>query len=229
MTFENTLEDGKGVRLANKFLRALFAQTMNNSLVFRKKEEYFPFVHKERQMHSVISPAMFKLTSSSLMEFPIIRTKFQKFGNKRSAKKSAGWIDYACKYGKPGVGFFIEFKHDWNNISNEHVRQAILNKWDSAKSQIRSVKGEVAGWGSDKGAIRIAIVFVVHYTTKSEAISKDGLHLQHKNIINKMTPKPNWSGLLKIDKKWTGLYEYEKSKEYHPGVSWFAYVTKIQN
>lgn len=202
---------------------------MRKSYLFFDNTQYLPFAFKERQLHSVLCPALFDLTGTSLMEVPLERK--QLLGSRRSGrvKRRKGWVDYTCCYGRPRVDFFIEVKHGWNCCSNAIVRAEINKKWLSSIRQLRSVKGQVKGWLSNKGAIRLALLFVFHYTQKEMAFSLEEILRQHQMIHDALSRnKPHWHALFHVKKKYRGPFEYEKSTEFHPAMSVYAFAYKIQ-
>ena len=64
-------KDGRGYRLLNKFLKELMTETVRKSYSFYDNTRYMPFAFKERQLHSVLCPALFDVTGSALMEVPL--------------------------------------------------------------------------------------------------------------------------------------------------------------
>jgi hypothetical protein len=108
------------------------------------------------------------------------------------------------------------------------VRGELDKKWLAAIEQLRTVKKEVQGFVSDKGAIRLAILFVVHYTSKEMSFAIDEIEEQHKKVSEELSKRPHWEALFHANKKYWGPFEYENSNEYHPAMSIYAFAYKIQ-
>jgi hypothetical protein len=222
-----SVKDGTEYRLVNRFLTKLCTITMKNAYVFCKKTGYPPFYYAERQFHSVLCPALFEITKSSLMEVPLDRKMLEKRTRKVSRRR--GWVDYTCKFGSPQVDFFLEIKHAWMYWATGRVTDEVIKKWRSSIYQSGTVKREVNRWCSKRGAIRVALMFVIHYYTTKEkdaySTIKPGQY--HNTIKRKLLyRKPNWGALFIPEKKL--LIDYEKEGYLYPAISCFGFAYKIQ-
>lgn len=219
-------KDGRGYRLLNKFATKLCSITMRNAYIFYERTKYAPFCFAERQFHSVLCPALFEITKSSLMEVPLDRKMLKKRTHKISRRR--GWVDYTCKFGSRQVNFFLEIKHAWMNWANHSAGNDIVQKWHNSLSQLNSVKREIVGWSSNKEAIRVALMIVIHYTQERKDRSSRTKPEEHHNKIMRSLSfrKPNWDTLFIPESKFVANFQDEGY--YYPAISCLAFAYKIQ-
>jgi len=90
------LLDGQGTRIANDFLSQLVREFSKQCSLYIRATNEVPFVFRERQLHSILAPAISKITDSFLMEAPVLR-EWSSISSKQY-DDSHGWVDYWCKY-----------------------------------------------------------------------------------------------------------------------------------
>lgn len=111
----------------NFFLEQVISNFKDESLKFYDIWGFFPFIYREKQVTSVLAPAIHKLTGTVWLEQPF---KTQKGEIQR-------FLDIATLY-KDDI-YLIELKHSWNSKS-ESVAQYAAVEWETAIYQIADLK-----------------------------------------------------------------------------------------
>ena len=225
--FGSTFGDSEGLRVTNDFLKTLAKNVFQQSLRYYKNQKELPFVHREKQLHSVFCPAISKITDSFLMEAPVKRKANIEEDGKN---ESHGWVDYWCEY--RGFTYFIEIKHGYYSTHSGKLRGDCLVKWEDANNQLNNVKKEIKDWITDKGAFRISLLFMPFYETNNKTRLIEKLK-EHNNFIKdtlsySKSTKVNWNCLCELHDSIVGPHEYRNSKEYHPAVGIYCNVFELQ-
>jgi len=214
----------EGHSITNDFLCNITTNFYKNSLEHRKHEDYLPFIYGERQIHSILCPAIYDSSDSLLIEAGVNR---KKRGDDNVGTDHHGWVDYYCNYRK--FIYFLEIKHSFYSPSSKIVKEVIKKKWHHADKQLQSVKKEITDWikPNSKGAFRVAMLILpyFHSVDKDLSLNSDEILEQHSNINT--TLKTNWSSLCLLNKKMSGPYEYDKSTEMHPAVGIYCKISDI--
>ena len=123
----DTLEDGNGVRKMRKFFGAFSHNFAAESINFYDKYwGQFPFIHSEKQVNSVVVPAIHKTTENVWLEQPYkTNSEEQKFLDITT-------IDGANIY-------LIELKHSWNS-KTDNIASYTDSEWERAIEQIAELK-----------------------------------------------------------------------------------------
>lgn len=74
---------------------------------------------KERQLHSILAPALSKFTGAFLIESPVNRN-WSSISNE-DYDDSHGWVDYWCYY--RDIVFLIELKHGFISSKTGRVKK----------------------------------------------------------------------------------------------------------
>jgi hypothetical protein len=220
-------KSSKGYRRLNGFLKQFMIGSIKTAYSFYDRADYLPFNYGERQLSSILCPALSKLTQTVFMEVPLDRVLLHKNQRRIKNKIRKGWVDYTCQYGSPPIDYFIEVKHSWNCCWKDSVSQDPNKKWQSVVNQLNTVKGQVKNWSSNIGSMRIAVLFLIHYSNNKtiNGFSFSQMQNQHDKVIGGMKKKPNWSALLFLHKKYHEPYEPGK---FIPAISWYAFAYSIQ-
>ena len=124
-----------------------------------------PFTYRERQLDSVLLPALSKLCDSKVLaELPAIR----RYSNRRTqVDESSGRIDYWCLY--KDYSFVIELKHSYDCFTTDVTREdTVADRWITMNEQLRSIEKEVKQYSeSTKGVIRIGLHIITSYSDKN--------------------------------------------------------------
>ncbi len=217
------IQDGAGKRIAKDFLRQLLEEFSRCSFRHIDFFDYgiAPFAYREKQVHSVIAPAISKITKNAfLMECPVNREWSKK---EKKLEDNAGWLDYWCRYRE--FDFFIELKHSYFKYGKS-VRKDTKEKWGQSVEQLDLLGSEAEAYSKDcKGVITIALEVVTIFDTlkdyKDIPNHKIDIMLEmQKQCFDSLNPAPNWSGLWMLHKDLTKKtrFEFETSIEIFPGV-----------
>ena len=233
--FTSLLEDGEGTRVTHDFLGSLAEGCLRQSFYYYKETEgdgkELPFVFGEKQLHSIVVPAIADLTSAFLMEAPANRKWTDHDSD--TLEEGSGWVDYWCDY--RGVTFFLEFKHGYFSPRSMKLRSRLQKRWENANEQLVEVKDEIRNWISSRGARRIAISFVPYYkqVKANNSIAEDSDHLFrcHEKLQKMLNPTPNWSALCIINEDINDPpFGYENNIfEIYPAVGIYCKVFPIQH
>lgn len=189
-----------------------------------------PFAYRERQMHSLLAPAISNITDSFLMEQPLFRVCDKR--KNRDGVDYRGWLDYWCRYNN--YDFFIEVKHGYSAYSSKIIREINRRKWEISITQLDNSKKEAKNYKNhSKGVFLVALNFVTIYfgSKKRESCPKFDLNTISKikdNYCN-LKPQPNWSALwmLHEDLYNNSFSEFENKNEYYPGIIALAKIKLV--
>jgi len=213
-------------RITIDFLKKLLRGIVERSTKYYDETLDHVFVYREKQMHSVICPSIADLTSSYLLELPLIRKP-------AGEEEYPGSVDYWVSY--RGYSFLIELKHTYFAYRTVKTpRKDIAEKMEEALNQLRSIRIDQCRYaaGSDKMLTKMALLTIVFYEGSKKKISeKEVMKLDFKNIFRKML---NRTGLMKtsnllslwiLDRRLIIPFEYQnKENEIYPAV---GFVGKI--
>lgn len=224
---EHSLSDGKGIRITKDFLSQLAIEFAKQAAKYIEFTNEAPFAFKERQLHSIVAPALSRITQAFLMETPITR-KWSDV-NPDCYNDSHGWIDYWCYY--RDFIFLIELKHGFVSSKSGQVKKEVQNDWTTAIEQLSAVKNELSTYmKNSKGVIKLALdILPIFESTRHDApilhTTKDDLLSTQLAVMGTLNPTSNYCLLWKLHKNLVGPYVYQNKSEYYPGVLFCSYVT----
>lgn len=232
---ESDIKDGEGKRITNDFLRKLLKEFAKQSTRYMKSVSDTPFAYGERQLHSILAPAISKITPTFLMEQPIER-EWSKL-NKLDFFDSQGLLDYWCRY--RDVDFFIEIKHGYDAYSTNTIKKSTKSDWAYMnKEQLQLIKKEAKAYSKNsKGVILLALhIITIYETCKLGQAPKSQENIVElswikDNYYSQLKPKPNWGGLWipKNSLVENCNDESEINETYYPGVVFISKVSNIIN
>jgi hypothetical protein len=213
-------------RITIDFLKRLLRGIVERSTQYFDETGDHVFIYRERQMHSVICPAIADLASSYLLELPLKRKP-------AGEEEYSGSVDYWVSY--RNRSFLIELKHTYFAYRNvEAPRRKIAEKMEEALNQLRSIRIDQCRYaaGSDKMLTKMALLTIVFYEgSKKEISEKEVMKLNFKNILRKML---NNTGLMRtsnlvslwvLDRRLVMPFEYQNEEyEIYPAI---GFVGKI--
>ena len=125
--FEDQLVDGCGIRKARAFLQGTCGSFAKQCVEFHEILKEHPFNYRERQIQSVIFPAMAKHADVVFVEQPVSRDQGTNLGR----------LDYWVLSG--GTVFLIEMKHDYHALFSKRVRKSAREKWEEGQRQLAGI------------------------------------------------------------------------------------------
>ena len=162
LSFEEEVEkiNSKDFKVAEELIESLFCDMAKlGSKYDNKIFADFPYAYRERQLDSILLPALSKLCGGLVIaELPTIREC-------DGGGKTSGRIDYWCVY--KNYSFVIEVKHSYNSFDNQEPSyRTVINRWKTMNKQLRSNESDIKKYEeSTNGVIRIGLHFI---TSKSE-------------------------------------------------------------
>lgn len=238
VNYINDVFDGRGNRVVKEFLVKLFDSSIEHSIKYMDAISEAPYAYGEKQIHSIIAPALSKVTDDRigdtfLMERPIERRWSKK--KKLNMADSHGWLDYWCRY--RNVDFFIEVKHNYDSFRTENIRAQAYENWRYMNNeQLGVVRSEAKRYSQYcKGVILVSFhVFTIYEnirkTSEPKSIEnkKELIEIQ-KRYYERLNPKPNWSALWIVKRDYVEKSKTENGNqnEYYSGLMIMVNVSEI--
>jgi hypothetical protein len=228
----NKITDGIGMRVANKFLTNLVKKFAKQSTQYIQGTNEAPYSFGEKQIHSILAPAISQLSHLMLMESPINR-KWDK-RKRNSQEPYTGFLDYWVRYKK--IDFFIEVKMDTDSYQSETTRKDLKQHWHNMiHNQLAPLKHEAkssAEWS--KGVVLSGLHIIPireHAESSKGAENHEELLKIQKRYMKSLEPKPDWSALWIIPKSLVECsndeYENKDKADFYPAVLFLAYIDEI--
>lgn len=153
--------DGVGARNFKSFFKNFVDEFMKNNVEYYKKTKGdLAYTYREKQLNTVIVPALHKLSDVFLCEHPIGRNAQGTKGN-----DTLGWLDYWVKY--KSTDFNIELKHGYHGLQNKNqTRESTCNEWETAKSQLKKITNHDHAMNSK--VLNIALMVIITYTSQEK-------------------------------------------------------------
>ena len=228
---------GPGSQRLNSFLQkfaeniSICAQTYHEEFVREFEYSSYPLLGRERQIYSLLSVAMHKLTVIHQSETGITRRRDLRIRQNKGRKKSGkGRVDL-WSY-NDGVEYFFEFKRSFISIAsvkNGTIIADIRKNWKSINRQVEEVKSGVL---EEYGYYELPVYFIgLHIITAYRSSSNEDLLLERTSIADKtikqwmenLDPVPHAALCYRTDDKmsknpikWTDDGSEEKMWELHP-------------
>lgn len=229
--FEARIPDGEGIRVIKKFLRNLTIEIAKNTAKQIKTTEYPPsFAYREKQLHTVIAPAMDKVADNFLMESPVNRNWSLSSEDKTDAH---GWVDYWCEHND--YCYYIEIKHGFKAYKSQKIRTNVKEDWDIAYKQLESLSGEISIEKLyAKGVFRVLIHVLPIYLHSSNKLINSEIALEE--LVEMQTysmeeisdiNQSNWSALWKLQDSLCKEYSFVNGYEKYPAVMMLVNVSEI--
>lgn len=224
------IQDGIGIRVTKDFLENMKIGFIEVAKSYINVTNEAPFAYREKQLHSIIAPAMSKFTDAFLMECPINR-HFRKPRNLEREKDYFGWVDYWARY--RGFDFLIEIKHGFESVKSFKLKQNNIEKWDYLiTKQTKGIKKDAKYLSENiNGVIIIPIHIITLYENRKigKNTSEFDLIKLTNDFQNQFNPKPNWWSRWELDEELVAKCEYESDThiESYPAVLFFAKIEKV--
>lgn len=186
------------------------------------------FVYGERQINSVVLPAIYEISDAVFVEQPITRLK-----NRKTKEEGSGLIDFWVMYGRNV--FLIEMKHAWMSSKTIDKRQDLENKWINVNEQINEITDAQAkelAYGKLKPLKISILVAPLYESSKDEKKLVPKVKEDLTEIIdefNSLVPKPNFLSVWNLPAKMQGPYEYDDYSELYSNVVLAARVVQTKH
>ena len=216
----DTLINGLGIKNARSFLQSMMKDFATTCVNYYDVTDEFPFIFRERQINSVLLPAIAKVSDAVIMEQPIRR------GEKQTS--THGWLDYWVLYGS--TVFLIELKHAWCSATSGRIRKVTQEAWTEAIKQINSIQSvEELGLSTKYTMVKIAMTILIFYLGSVNIenlypFDKEKIETIHSSTLNGLNPSPNWSCIWLLHERLQNPVKYASSYELYPCVGIVAQV-----
>ena len=189
-----------------------------------------PYTYRERQLDSVLLPALSKLCNS--MVFAELPVKRECNNRNFNIEESSGRLDYWCIY--KGYSFVIELKHSYDCFTTPNTREGVVTeRWLKMNEQLQSLDKEIKHYEENtKGVIKIGLHIVTSYSDKApdnklfiqfqDSIPMTFDRMQKDLCKRKLSLKPNLMICWKIPKNIVF-----KSEHTFPGLWAFAKIYPV--
>lgn len=225
INIEHSIEDGQGMRNAKSLLKDLSIEFAKRSRMFFDASGDLPYIYREKQLHSILVPALWDLSDLVMTELPVYR-----LSNSNKDKKF-GWVDYLVKKGN--TVFLIELKHSYFGYHAKELRKTSLKEWNTAIEQINNIeKPEQFRINSNDNVVAIALNIITTYSSnfhKSNSI-KECINIYNEKIEETFSnDKPDFVANWSVHKEMLVTYEYTNGEESYPYVHIVAQVKPLSN
>lgn len=157
-------------QVVSDFIENLIELSAKNARNHISLMKYATFCYGELQMHSILVPALAKLTSCFILEYPIRRGK----------ANNSGRVDYYC-VNEAGTAkeynLFLELKCGRQGIPNDNFRKKNIELWHEANNQLDGISQEIHQNKEfyDKTVMRVCMEVITLYadTSKREQIKSE--------------------------------------------------------
>lgn len=124
-----------------------------------------PYTYRERQLDSILLPALSKLCDSKV--FVELPTRRQCSNRRFQVDESSGRIDYWCLY--KDYSFVIELKHSYDCFTTDTTREdTVTERWIKMNEQLQSIAKDARRYSeATKGVIRIGLHIITSYSDKN--------------------------------------------------------------
>lgn len=228
--FIDNLVDGEGVRTLRRFLQEITIKEAEYCVKHIKNVGFPPFMYTEKQLHTIITPAISDISDAFLLESSVNR-KWTTINNEMD--DSHGWVDYWCLY--KDYNYYMELKHGFVSYRSAIIRQSVKNEWEIACDQLNVINDEINEQKQyAKGIFKIVYHVLPIYIG---AKNKDNLEFDKEKMFNiqKIAIKgisdkvpANWSCIWILDDELTDYYEFKFGCEKYPAVLILSNVSEIQ-
>lgn len=217
---------GDGTRIAKDFVRELLKRIIRRSVKYYDETGDYPFIYRERQLHSVVCPSIADITSVFLMEHPLKRKP-------SGEEEYSGNVDYWISY--DNYVFLIELKHSYFTYRNANKpRESINRKFMDAIRQLENIRKDVCRdlKGSYNALVKIALEAVIFRKGSKAQISKKEMGCpDYRRFLEKLIDntdlrrKSNFRSLWVLDERLVESIEYRNSFEIYPAVAFIGRIT----
>lgn len=186
-------------KVVSDFVEHLIVFSAKNAAKHVSMVEYATFCYGELQMHSIIVPALAKLTDCFILEYPI----------KRGDLANRGRVDYYCANRVDEHNeyrLFLELKCGRQGIPmrNNKFRKRNIDLWNEVNKQLDGILQEIKQEKDfyDKNIVRVCMEIITLYTddSKNDNINSDTLQDVLKTSIDAL--KYNGEALPNISVLW---------------------------
>lgn len=218
------------MRIARRFLDALAVQVAKESVRYHKYTGELAFAYGERQIHSVLYPAILANSDVAFTELPVTRKP-------RGGDESTGRVDYWARVWKTVI--LIEVKHGYHAVRSTQLRDRSQVRWKQVVKQAKSLPtSEVRGHGFARDKLLVIGLLIVPTRTRRsrqeqlmELASRSDADVfdDHRTIASSLEgASPSWSACWVVPKERRIQSFGPYMHEIYAGVNLFAFVRQVR-
>lgn len=227
---EFTKKDSEGARVSKKFLEQLVTNIVKRSVSYYKKTNDHPFYYSEKQLNSVVCPAIADITPSYLMEYSLKR---KPVGEEEFSGRADYWIYYK------DYAFLMELKHEYCAYNSVNPpRASIFNAFDDALQKLKMIRKDecrLCATGTNN-LIKIAFEAIVFYggskiKNKRKAWKSKNFEQVFKDLLENsgLNKVANMTALWVLDESLVEPYDFDKGYfEVYPAVAFVGHISEGQ-
>lgn len=211
------------VKNSQKFFEEFFTAFTEESINFYDQWGLFPFSYREKQVNSVVVPAIHKITKNVWLEQPFKIDNTQRF------------LDIATVH-KNNI-YLIELKHSWNS-KNDNIAKTTDKEWETSIDQIATLKrSNVKQFVNHKdfNIYKIALMIMPTYLTNdlNHKVLQQSAQEYAEGIFNKYQEyrsekyRANYVLTWKVENYKNYAHEYDRGKQIFPFISLVVKIEKI--
>ena len=224
---ESTLKDGEGIRVLKKFLLDTVIEIAKEGANFIQHVGHSPLAYSERQLHTIIAPAIARTSDCFIMESPVDRK--WSILDEENTQDSRGWVDYWCAY--KDFSYYIELKKRYISYSTKNLLTQVKEEWQVACNQLAAIQDEIKAQEQvSKKVFKIAIEILTVYIQSKDndklTFDIEGLLEVQKNAIRQISDirEANWSCLWVLHDDLVETYSYDKVNEVYPALLYLVNI-----
>ena len=224
------MKDGEGTRIARAFLDQTLEHLARRTLEYYELTGEHVFAYGERQIHSVLFPAILDISDAALAELPITRKPW-------GGTKSSGRVDYWIWFRDTIV--LLEVKHAFHAVRTSRLPEWARGFWTQVVHQAKSIRtneirDQALRYRKDK-LLAIALLIVPTWRSSKRPVKEiperkeSEMLTDHENILDTMGGSdPSWSACWVVPRLKRIETYGSRSHEVHDGVNCFAFVRQIR-
>ena len=220
MSFKIYVKDELKDKEVNKFFRKMIENFAKESFTHWNIWGRFPFIYREKQLNSVLIPAIHSYTKNIWLEEPFI-----------NQKKKKRFLDIATV--KDDTIFMIELKHSWT-----HKKGKSKKDWEKSINQISDIDVNTirSSFNIDYNLIKMALMIAPTYISLDKNKGRDILNLTTEEFTNNLFEdyqnidkdnSVNLIGTIKIKNPEQYEYKSKYGREIYPFISFIVRVEEV--
>lgn len=220
----DSVRDGKNMRKTRDLLQGVSRNFARGCVSYHDVVGEWPFVYGERQLHSILIPAIAKHADAVFLEQPISRKSID--------AENHGWLDYWVLY--RDVVFLIELKHAFFSIASGKLSDRQRKLWSQAIAQLEGISSSQAQEIAHAGGIVKIALMVLPFSRFSKHESRMVVHGESQmdqyisSVTGALDPHPDWACLWLLHEELQRYEEVTDGYEIYPAVCLTAKIECVK-
>jgi hypothetical protein len=228
--FISEIPRGKGYKDAKEFLQDLvinYAHVASKFITNNTKLFDPAFAHREKQAHTILSPALFRFCDNFLGECPVYREHSRT--TKGKSNDSYGYIDYVCQF--KGKAYTMEVKQSTIQVK---LAGRVQENWKFLDKQIRDIysyKDFLKKESRGLYTIKLLISPIWRSSNEEKGVvfyNSQDLQDYVELLINNLNSRPNFVAVWDFGKNQKLVYRGDDCYYGYSGVAFSAKISKMR-